>query len=142
MQIQTTIEINAAPDDVWRVLKDVERWHEWTASIDEVHLLDGAAFDVGAKARIKQPKMPPIVWTVTEVTPNHGFAWTSASAGVEVVATHTIEPTANGSRVTLTVNQKGFILNLMPWLKSMGQRYIEMEAQGLKHRTEQLALVA
>lgn len=123
------------------MLADVQRWPEWTRSIDSVRLLNGKELAVGVRAAIKQPRMPLITWTVDDLTPDQGFTWTAASMGTKTVATHAIEPAPNGSRVTLALKQTGALFRLMPWVKSMSRRYIEMEAQGLKTRSEALSLV-
>jgi uncharacterized protein YndB with AHSA1/START domain len=141
MDLQTTVEIQAQPAEVWHVLTDVERWHEWTASIDSIRLLNGSELAVGIRASIRQPRMPAVTWTVNEVTPNRSFTWSAESMGTETVATHSIEPVQGGTRVTLTIRQSGALFHFMPWIKAMSQRYMEMEAQGLKTRSEALTLV-
>ena len=40
MQFETTVEINATPEQVWNTLIEVERWPEWTASITKIEPLD------------------------------------------------------------------------------------------------------
>ena len=61
MNYETSIAIDAPPEQVWTVLTDVERWPEWMASMTSVTLIGGAGLAVGSKARIKQPKMPALV---------------------------------------------------------------------------------
>ena len=39
MLFETTIEIEAPRETVWSTLADVERWHEWTASVTSIELL-------------------------------------------------------------------------------------------------------
>lgn len=51
---ETTIDIHASPGRVWAVMSDIERWHEWTASITTVQRLDEGQIGVGSKARVKQ----------------------------------------------------------------------------------------
>jgi uncharacterized membrane protein len=139
VEIETTVEIDSPPDRVWRVMIDVERWPEWTRSIDSVRLLDGQSLAVGARARIKQPRVPALTWKVTELTPERGFVWQTRGIGFDTVGSHTIEPSGGGSRVTLNVKQTGVLSKLMPWIKAMSRRYIDIEAQGLKTRSEELS---
>jgi len=142
MELRVSVDIEARPEEVWQVMSDIERWPEWTPSIDAVSFVDGAAsLGIGVRARIKQPKVPAMVWTVTELTPNRSFTWTNRAMGIASIATHSIEPTQRGSRVTLAVQQSGLLVHLMPWMKSMSRRYVEMEAGGLKQRSEKRALV-
>jgi len=142
MELQTTVEIQAKPAEVWRVMADVERWHEWTPSIDSIQLLNGPEIAPGVRAKIKQPKLPTVVWTVDTVEPNHSFTWTNSNLGTKNVGIHTVEPSpTGGSRVTLTVHQSGFFFMFMPWIRGMTLRYMEMEAHGLKKYSEAKVLV-
>ncbi|HLF79834.1 MAG TPA: SRPBCC family protein [Dehalococcoidia bacterium] len=136
MYIESVVEISAPPERVWDVLKEVERWPEWTQSISRIDLLDTDDLVVGARARIKQPRLPAVIWKVTELTPGRSFAWVASGLGYETVATHAIEPSETGSKVTLTVKQTGLLSHLMPWVSAMSRRYVEMEARGLKQRIE------
>jgi uncharacterized protein YndB with AHSA1/START domain len=75
MEYRTSIEIDAPPEAVWAVLADVERWPEWTKSMQHVEFVAGAGLKRGAKVRIKQPRLPVMVWEVIEVEPNRVFTW-------------------------------------------------------------------
>lgn len=138
-RIERTIEISAAPERVWAVMTDVERWHEWTESITSVRLLDGAALRPGARAEIRQPKFPALVWRVTSVEPLRSFAWEARAPGSHTVATHEIAAVGPGRCVVaLRVVQRGWLARLLRrWMETASQRYVEMEAQGLKRRCEE-----
>ena len=135
---ETTVEIDAPVDRVWDILVDVERWPEWTASMTNVERLSGSALVKGATARIKQPRMPSLVWEVTEIEAGASFTWRTSSAGVTTVGSHVIRPAVNDrSAVTLGVDQSGPLAPLTGLLTSrLTRRYVEMEARGLKQRCE------
>jgi carbon monoxide dehydrogenase subunit G len=78
----TSIEIAATPARVWDVLSDVERWHDWTPSIERITPLDDAPLGVGSKVRIEQPKLRPATWKITSWEPGRGFSWESAGARI------------------------------------------------------------
>ncbi|HVM10023.1 MAG TPA: SRPBCC family protein [Acidimicrobiales bacterium] len=140
MLYEESIEIDAPTDVVWSVLADVERWPSWTASMASVEL-DAATLEVGAKARIRQPKLPTVVWEVTAVVPGRSFRWESASPGISTVADHVVAPRAGGgSTVKLSLRQEGaaaFVARLL--FSGITRRYIRMEAHGLRRRSEELA---
>jgi len=139
IHIERTIQINAPPERVWSVMKDVERWPEWTESMKSVERLDTGEFGLGTKAKLKIRRSPNAnVWTVTEFTPNRSFTWETNSGGVKGVATHVIVPDGNGSRVTLTVDLSGPVATLFGWFIAGPSRdNVRMEAEGLKRRSEE-----
>lgn len=133
---RTVIDIRAAPDRVLGILRDVERWPEWNATTTSVRRLDDGLFGVGSRAAIRQPKLKPATWRVTQLDAHH-FTWTTSGPGIRMTGRHDIEPTAAGCRVTLSMEFSG----LLAWLAvrvtgDLTQRYIAMEAEGLKRRSE------
>ena len=134
---RTSIDIAAPPDRVWSVVRDVERWHEWTASISSIERLDDGPLRMGSRATVRQPKLPKNVFQVTALDEGRGFSWQSKSPGVRGIWHHWIEPTPHGCRVTLGVDFRGPLAWLVSRLYgTLTQRYIEMEAAGLKRRCE------
>jgi uncharacterized protein YndB with AHSA1/START domain len=133
-----TIDIAAPPARVWAVMTDVERWPEWTASMTRVERLDREPLRVGSKVRIKQPKLAAAVFEVTDWRPARSFDWVTSNAAVTALARHLIDPVAGGSRVTLSVEFSGPLGGLVAWLYGgLTRRYVRMEAEGLKRRSEQ-----
>jgi hypothetical protein len=131
------VEIAASPAVVWPIMRDVERWHMWTASITSVEFLSPSTLTVGARARVVQPKLPPAIWQVTRLQANHGFAWESKSPGARMTGGHWIEPTAGGSRVVLSLDFAGPMGALIGRMfAGLTRRYLAMEAAGLKAKCE------
>ena len=131
MHTEVTFPVQAPASKVWSILSDVERWSTWTASITEV-VLDGP-LEVGATARIRQPKLPPTTWTVTEVVPGRSFTWEAKAPGSRSVGEHEITPTGDGScEVRLLLDQNGPLGNVFGLLyRGLTKRYVQMEADGL-----------
>jgi uncharacterized membrane protein len=138
MQVETTIEIDAPPELVWAVMTDVERWPEWTTSVERAERLDDGPLRIGSRARLKQPRFPAVIWEVTDLQPGRSFAWTATNVGVTSIGEHRIVPqAARGVSVTLSLRQQGPLAPLLAALTGkVTRRYVEAEAQGLKRRSE------
>lgn len=131
------VDINAPMERVWAVMWDIERWPEWTPSIRSIERLDQGPLSVGSRVRIRQPKVLPAVWRVTDVDPGRRFTWVTRSPGVAATATHRIEPAAAGARVTLSVHFSGPLGSMAGWLlRGLNNKYLGLEAAGLKRRSE------
>jgi carbon monoxide dehydrogenase subunit G len=135
--LQHVVTIAAPPERVWEVVADVERWPERIPTVDEVERLDAGPLAVGSRTRLRQPRLPEAVWTVTELTDGRSYTWESKSRGVTVVAAHLVEPLPEGSRLTLSLTVSGALAGL-GWLMSrkMTQQYVETEAASIKKVAE------
>jgi uncharacterized membrane protein len=139
MNIERTIEISAPPERIWAIMSDVARWPEWTPSVTSVEMLDDGPFRIGMRARIKQPRLPTAVWTVTAVDPGRRFTWQNIAPGLTSVGDHRIEVrgTSSVSRVTLTLTWRGWMAPVIRLLFGrLSRRYVQMEAESLKRRSE------
>jgi hypothetical protein len=131
-----SVDINTPVDRVFEVMADTERWHEWTPSVTSIKLLDAGDFQVGTRAVIRQPKFPPAMWTITAID-SSSFTWENRAPGIRVIAHHSAEPTPRGSRATLSLRYEGFLAKLLARMtRGITTRYLEMEAAGLKARSE------
>ena len=139
---ERTIDVAAPVDRVWLVISGVEQWHEWTPSITSVTLLGSGAFAAGRRAFIRQPRLPPALWTVTEVVPGRSFTWVSVAPGLRVTGFHGVEPVPAGSRATLAIRMEGLFAGVWWRLtRRITERYVNDEAAGLKARSENPAYV-
>lgn len=135
---KTQVDIAAPAPRVYDVMCDVERWHEWTASVRSVRLLGDGTFAVGARAVVRQPGFPPALWEVTALEAGHGFAWVSRAPGLTVIGRHCVLATdGGGSRATLMLDIEGMFGGVWGRLtRGITERYIGFEAAGLKARSE------
>jgi uncharacterized protein YndB with AHSA1/START domain len=113
MRVAVTVDISAPPEVVWPVLSAVEFWPEWTASVTSVRPLSPGPLQVGSRVRIKQPRLPATMWTVSDLVEGERFTWTATSPGVNTRASHRVVPAAEGSRVTLSIDQAGILGRLV-----------------------------
>jgi uncharacterized membrane protein len=140
-RFSTSVEIAAPPQVVWSVMEAIERWPEWTPSVKRIVRLTPGALGVGSRVRIHQPKLPPAFWRVTELEPGSHFTWVSVwvsrGPGIRVTAQHVIQATPTGSRVTLTIRYEGLFGPLLArFTRDINDRYLSLEASGLKARCE------
>lgn len=137
-QIGTAVRIDAPPARVWQVMRDVERWPEWTPGVTSVEIVGGGPLALGSRVRVRQPKLPPVEWTVTELIEDRGFTWVAQSPGARVAGHHLIEPEGTGSRVMLELQYEGPVARLVARLsRKITEQYIALEARGLKARSEE-----
>jgi hypothetical protein len=139
-RFSTTFDIQASAGRVLSVLLDVERWPEWTATMTSVQRLENGPIRVGHRARVRQPKLLPAIWQVTELD-ERGFSWVSRSPGVQVTGRHYISDTGTGSGVTLILEYSGLLSGLATYFyRNLSERYLAIEAKGLKDRCENQVL--
>jgi uncharacterized membrane protein len=139
MITDSDVSIDAPASVVWDVFSDVERWPEWTASVTRLVALDGPGIAVDKRFEIKQPRMPKLIWEVTEVTAGTSWTWVQRSPGGLTLARHEVvaEPD-DRTLVRQRIDQRGPVGTLVGLLmRRMTKRYLEIEAAGLKARSEQ-----
>jgi carbon monoxide dehydrogenase subunit G len=135
--IHTTIAIQAPPDWVWATVSDIEHWSAWTPTISSIRRLDPGPLALGTRAIVRQPKLLPARWQITELEEGRSFTWIARGPGILVTARHAIEDAANGSRVTLSLDFSGPLGPLCARLtRGLNARYLAMEARELKKHTE------
>lgn len=132
--------IDAPAGVVWDAFADVERWPDWTASVTRIVALDGAGLGVGKRFSIKQPKLPTLVWQVTELSPGTSWTWEQRSPGGLTVAHHDVAALSSvRTRVGQRLEQTGPVGSPVALLmRSTTRRYLDLEAAGLKRRSERL----
>jgi len=141
MIAEESVEIDAPAPLVWEVFSDVQRWPEWTASVTSLVGRDGADLAVGKRFAIKQPGMSKLVWEVTEIDPGSSWTWVQRSPGVRVSARHDVIALPGGrTLVRQQLDQGGLVGALLGRLTvTKTKRFLEVEAQGLKARSEELS---
>ena len=136
---RASITIDAPIDVVWSVFTDVERWPTWASSFTSVELIDGP-MRLGAKARIRQPRLPTVVWEVTKWEPGRSWTWAATGPGAYTEASHVLTVSGRGTVAEQSIVSSGPVGRLLALVwRSLTRRYLAIEAEGLKQRSEQVA---
>jgi uncharacterized protein YndB with AHSA1/START domain len=138
MDYERVVDIDAPAGTVWDTLTAVERWPEWTTSMSEVRPLDPGPFRLGARFRIQQPRLPAVVWEVTDLVEGRSFTWTATSPGIRTEATHElVSRSPEGTTVTLRIRTGGVLAPLLGLVAGrLTRTYVDAEADGLRGRCE------
>ena len=138
MQFEKTIEIDVSQQRVWDVLSDLEAWPQRIETVDTVELLTPVPLTTGSRVRLKQPKLPEGIWEITAWNVPSFFEWTQKSSGVTSVAGHRVEALAERrARLTLTLDMRGLLIPIFGrFYKGLTNRYMDLEAEGLKRAAE------
>lgn len=137
MQLRREVTIACDPTTVWRTWSNVAAWPEF---IDTVHQADLLAprLVVGARARLRQFRLPEDEWVVVALDDGRSWTWESRSPGMVTTATHWVDPRDDGTttaRVQLT--QEGPIGSIVGrLLAGLLGRYLRSELRGLRRRCE------
>jgi len=137
MHFEKTIEIDAPQQRVWNVLSDLEAWPRRIETVDVVELLTPAPIAKDSQVRLKQPKLPEGTWDITVWDAPSYFEWTQKTGGITSVAGHRVEALGEGrARLTLTLDMRGFLIPIAVFYKGLTNRYINLEAEGMKRAAE------
>jgi len=134
------VAIQAPPDRVWSIMRDVERWPEWTPTVKRIRRLDQGPLAVGSRLVIWQPKLPPAKWKMIELDDlRRSFTWETRAPGMRLVARHCVEEMGNASRATLSIRFSGVLGPLLAGLtRNLNDRYLALEANGLREHSEKI----
>jgi len=137
MHFEKSIEIDASQQRVWDVLSDLEAWPQRIETVETVELLTPAPMTKGSRVRLKQPKLPEGTWDITVWDAPSFFEWTQKTSGITSVAGHRVEALGEGrARLTLTLDMGGFLSVMAQFYKGLTNRYMNLEAEGIKRAAE------
>jgi carbon monoxide dehydrogenase subunit G len=96
---EESIEIDAAPAQIWTLLSNVAGWKKWNAGIESIQL--HGPFVAGTTFSMKPPGEEAFTSTLVDVRENENFTDETIIDGTRVVVRHKIAALpAGGSRVT------------------------------------------
>ena len=132
------VDIQAPADRVWSIMRDVERWPEWTPTVRKIRRLDRGPLAVGSRAIIHQPKLLPAKWKVTEIDERPlSFTWITRAPGMLLEGRHRVADHGDTSRAALSIQFSGLLGPFFARVTAnINDRYLALEAAGLKQRSE------
>jgi hypothetical protein len=148
MRIQDTRSIKAPIEVVWAHTLAIESWPQLSpTTMTSAERTEPGELRPGSTVRIKQPRQPSRLWTVTAMTeptpPELGqseprtFAWSARFLGMLMTATHLLETEPGGTNNTLIVDIEGRMAPLIgPLLKRPIAKAIALENNGFKTASE------
>lgn len=107
-RIERTVELPRPPEEVFRVLTDLERLHEWativvdTREVSDTPLRAGSTFCQTVRVLGQEIESN---WRVTELDAPHVISYEAQSPlGGSLAMTQRVEPAGDGSRVQLELD--------------------------------------
>jgi Polyketide cyclase / dehydrase and lipid transport len=98
-----TVETEASAAEVWSLLAEPARWHEWSPYVAGAEGLGGPEVEAGAVGAVILRGGVRIGAEILEVVP--GRSWTWRVKGLEV--RHEVEATPHGARLAMTSEGSG-----------------------------------
>ena len=81
--------------------------------------------------------------TVSHLQPGRSFTWKTRAPGLEVTASHSVVSVGKGSQARLTLYFDGIVGGILARaMRKLNERYVGLEAAGLKKRSENPAATA
>jgi hypothetical protein len=128
------LDIHAAPDVVWNVLTDFERWPDWNPDIKSMSA--PAAVAAGSEFRWKAGPAT-ITSTIRRVEPPGLIAWTGKTPGIDAIHFWWLEPRDGRTFVRTAESYDGVMARLfrrrlqraLDDALANGLRYLKAEAE-------------
>jgi uncharacterized protein YndB with AHSA1/START domain len=136
-----TVEIARGPEDVFDYVADLSRHAEWQDQIVSVRVDTDGPTRVGSRATETRrvPGGPrEFTYEMTEFDRPSRASFRGLNGPIRPVGTMTIEPSANGSRVTLQLDFEGHGVGrlLLPLVRMDARRQVPQDQAQLKSRLE------
>ena len=131
---ESEIEIAAAPDAVWSVLTDFERWPRWNPDVKSMSVDGGVA---PGSVFTWRSGPATITSTIERVDPPRLIAWTGRTFGLSARHVYRLDPRDGRTRVHTEESFAGWLARLLrgPMTKTLqksldaGLRHLKAEAE-------------
>ncbi|EON76025.1 hypothetical protein ADIS_3503 [Lunatimonas lonarensis] len=111
--VHNEIEINAAPEVVWKLLIEASDWNKWYGNIQDIQFENPQQRDLSAGTKVFWKSMgQELNNTVMQFDPNKALAWQFDEANIQGYHAWLIIPTENGCKVITDESQTGRLARL------------------------------
>ncbi|MCH7396751.1 SRPBCC domain-containing protein [Belliella sp. DSM 107340] len=111
--VYNEIEINTAPDVVWKLLIEASDWSKWYNNIQNIQFENPQQRNLSAQAKVFWKSMgQELNNTVTQFEPNKALAWQFDEPKIQGYHAWLIIPTENGCKVVTVESQTGRLARL------------------------------
>ena len=136
MRFESSIVINAPPEEVWTLIDKLEQWPQWMPSIKKIErvskrpLATGSQLSVTAKVSGITIRL---LMTITEFVPEHSVVMKGKALGTRLIRFYNLEPLNGKTRATVG----GEVSGVLAWLVRRGGQAVSDEiARAAKKRIE------
>jgi len=133
--VRISLEIEAAPEKIWNIISDLEKWPAWNPKIKAV-TTDGAFFE-GMKFKWKAG--PGIISSeLKEIEQPARLAWTGKTIGIKAIHVWKLEPINGKTLVTTEESWEGIHVKFFrKYFRKMLEKSIQAGLKYLKIAAEQ-----
>ncbi|RPD99138.1 polyketide cyclase/dehydrase [Aureibaculum marinum] len=104
------IVINATPEKVWQILTNIDGWSEWNERIQQSSLKGGLKVGNIFTWKTNGSKIKSKIHTTI---PNKMLGWEGKTFGARAIHNWFLQPTENGTKVSVEESMEGWIINLI-----------------------------
>ncbi len=134
LQFRHEIFINATPEQVWRVLADMEHWPAWNT--DVTYLTLKGELKPGTQFVWKEKGAKPTSY-LQSVLPDQQLGWTGKAMGLSAVHIFTLVPQNGGTLVVQEESLEGWLVSVFkPVVRKLGNSGMVHWNNALKRRVE------
>jgi len=136
MRFESSTEVNASPETIWRAINNPEEWPLWVPSLKKVERVTPGSLGVGTQLRIRVRAAVAVTWrmTITEFVPGQRVVMQGSVLGTRLVRYYALEPTGQTTRLVAGGEASGLLACLV---SRFGQALSDDIVKVLKRRVEE-----
>jgi len=138
MKFESSVEINAPVEKVWKLVDNLEEWPQWIPSVKKIERVSKGPLTVDSQLSVtaKVGRLTvKLLMTITEFIPERTVVMKGKALGIKLTRFYHLEPVNGKTKVTIG----GEVSGILAWLARRGGQAISAEiARAAKRRIESL----